>query len=91
MMSVTSEYWYRKNPMPETAQQSIKQLVQGEVVDTFEIGGTTHRLLKVSGDVFKKVFIENRMYLYKGDYTAPPDENDYLHSSNYLSDDGLAG
>ena len=87
----TSFYWYEKREMPEEEKKRIRQLIKGEPVGTFEIGGTTHQLLRVDGNLFRTVFIENQIYLYKGDYTAPSEENDYLDSTNYLSDDGLAG
>lgn len=90
-MSVTSEYWYEKKEIPEEEKKRIKALVKGEAIDEFELNGVKHRLLKVDGAAFRDVFIENRRFLYKGDYTAPPDENNYQLSSNYLSEDGLAG
>ncbi|MCR5624553.1 MAG: hypothetical protein K6G11_04840, partial [Lachnospiraceae bacterium] len=69
----------------------IKELVKGVKVDEFKIEKENHQLLKVDGNIFKKVFTENRKYIYKGDFTAPPDDNDYSDSANYLSEDGLAG
>ena len=90
-MSEISEYWYEKKEIPEKEKIRIKELVKGDIVGEFDICGTTHNLLRVSGNVFRDVFIENRKFLYKGDYTAPSEENDYLNSINYLSEDGLAG
>lgn len=87
----TSFYWYEKKEMPEEEKMRIRGLVKGEPVGTFDIGGETHQLLKVDGAAFKNIFIENQIYLYKGDYTAPSEENDYPDSDNYVSDDGLAG
>lgn len=91
-MSSISAYWYERKRMPKEERERIKRIiVRGESVGTFEIDGQTHQLLKVDGNVFRDVFIENRKYLYKGDYTAPSNENDYLDSTNYLSEDGFAG
>ncbi len=90
-MNNTSEYWYEKKEIPENEKMRIKEIVKGNPVGEFEIAGKAHKLLKVDGNVFCNVFIENRKFLFKGDYTAPSDENDYLDSENYLSDDGLAG
>ena len=91
IMSETSKYWYKKVDIPDNAKDKISRMVKGEKVAEFEIGGGKHQLLKTDGDVFRNLFIENRKYLYKGDYTAPPDENDYKDSTNYITDDGLAG
>lgn len=90
-MSSISEYWYIMKDVPENVKERIKGMVKGEPIDSFEIDGAVKQLLKVDGSTFRNVFIANRMYLYKGDYTAPSDENDYLTSTNYLSEDGLAG
>ena len=90
-MSSTSEYWYERKEIPPEEKQKIKKLAKGKPVGTFQIDGTEHQLLEVSGEVFRKAFIENRKFLYKGDYTAPSNENDYSDSTNYLSEDGLAG
>lgn len=90
-MSGTSEYWYEKKKMPNEEKEKIRDMVNGERVGTFMIDGIEKQLLEVDGNVFQRVFIENRRFLYKGDYTAPSDENDYLDATNYLADDGLAG
>ena len=84
-------YWYVKKAMPKKEKDRIKSLVKGEVVGAFEIKGKKYTLLKVSGRTFRSVFVENRKYLFRGDYTAPADENDYMESQNYLTEDGLAG
>lgn len=86
-----SKYWFEKIEMEEKVKKSIKKYVKGQAVGDFRIGDTCHQLYKVDGNVFKKVFRINREFLYKGNYTAPPNENDYDFSENYLSDDGLAG
>lgn len=54
-------------------------------------GWRKEKAAETDGTVFKNVFIANRRFLYKGDYTAPPEENDYLGAKNYLTEDGLAG
>ena len=90
-MSSVSEYWYEKKAIPEIEKEQIRSMVSGIRVGSFNICDTKHDLLTVDGTVFRDVFVKNRQYLYKGDYTAPSNENDYLTSTNYLSDDGLAG
>ena len=90
-MEQTSEYWFVKKAISEDDKKHIRSMVSGSVIGELNIDGQCHQILSVSGEVFRKVFIENRKYLYLGDYTAPPDENDYIDSTNYLSDDGLAG
>ena len=39
----------------------------------------------------EKCFLQNRSYLYDGEFTASSDENNYNGSDNYLTEDGLAG
>ena len=90
-MSGISEYWYTRKEMPEEEKSRIKGLVKGEAAGSFEIRGKKYTLLKVDGRTFRAVFIENRKYLFRGDHTAPPDENDYMDSQNFLTEDGLAG
>ena len=86
-----SEYWYERKEIPAEEKEKIKQLVKGDVVGTLNFGGAEHSLIKTDGASFKEIFCKNRNFLYKGDYTAPPDENDYTDSSNYVTDEGLAG
>ena len=86
-----SDYWYAKKNIPAEEKSRIKQLVKGEVIGSVQLGCVSHALLKVEDKVFREVFNENRRYLYKGDFTAPADENDYVNSFNCLTDDGLAG
>ena len=86
-----SEYWYEKKVIPAEEKAKIKQLVQGEVIGSIQLGNISHLLLKVEGKVFCEVFNENRRYLFRGDFTAPADDNDYINSFNCLTDDGLAG
>ncbi len=90
-MSNISDYWYKRMGVPQAERERIKSLVVGEQCAEFELENETKKLIQVDGECFKSVFIENRKYLYKGDYTAPPYENDYSYASNYLSEDGLAG
>ena len=90
-MEHTSAYWYERKPIPEEAKNRIKAMVRGESVGRIDLGWEKTGLLRVAADTFRKVFIANRKYLYKGDYTAPPVENDYADAANYLTEDGLAG
>ena len=82
-MCVTSEYWYTRKAIPEEEKKRIRSLVKGETAGTFTIRGKEYTLLRVDGRTFRAVFLENRKYLFRGDYTAPPDENDYMDSRNY--------
>lgn len=90
-MGAVSDFWYEKKCLPDETVLYLRTAVNGEPAGTFSIGGDIRHLLKVNGDVFRTVFIENRKYLYRGDFTAPSDDNDYENSANYLSEDGLAG
>ena len=86
-----SEYWYAKATMPDSMRANIGALVSGDFAGDISLGGSTTRLLKVDGEVFGRVFTMNREFLYRGDYTAPSDENDYRNADNYLTEDGIAG
>ena len=90
-MNTVSDYWYEKKSIPSDERIRIKKSVRGESAGEFVICGVPHQLVRTDGQTFKDVFAANRPYLYKGDHTAPPDENDYSDACNYLSDDGLAG
>ncbi len=90
-MVALSEFWYEKKDLPDGTLEYLRSVVYGEPAGTFITDGEVRRLLKVRGEIFKTVFTENRKYLFRGDYTALPDENDYSNASNYLSEDGLAG
>ena len=90
-MSDKSYYWYRKIPIPIEVKEEIKKMVIGDPIDSFVIEGKPKSLLKVDGATFRNIFIKNRKYLYKGDYTAPSNENDYIDAHNYVTSDGLAG
>ena len=90
-MSSVLDYWGSKLEIPDSEKLRIKRMVRGKDAGHFMLSNKCHKLLRVDGDVFKSVFIVNRGFLYKGDYTAPPEENNYSDSANYLSDDGLAG
>ena len=84
-------YWYTKRIIPEEARNKIRHMAVGKVVDEIEFSGMRKKLMEVSGGIFAPLFIENRQYLYKGEFTAPSIENDYLNSRNYVTEDGLAG
>lgn len=90
-MEHTFEYWYVKKPIPEEEKEDIKNMVKGKHVDWIDFGDVKRSLLYVDGTTFRNVFVANRKFLFKGDYTAPSDENDYLDAKNYLTEDGLAG
>lgn len=90
-MATNSNYWYNKAEMPKREKNKIAKMVRGTIVDYISIGGEDVALLEVEADIFKKVFIANRRFLYNGEYTAPPDENDYSNASCYLTQDGLGG
>ena len=77
--------------IPADVKKSLSGLVKGEYIKTITIDSYQRKLLKVDGKTFKSVFVVNRIYLQNGEYTAPPDENEYIESSNYLTEDGLAG
>ena len=85
------DYWYSKTPVPDRAKEKIGNMVRGTAVGEVGFSGLRKELLKVDGGVFSAVFTENRKYLYRGECTAPSDENDYTDCSSYLTEDGLAG
>lgn len=84
------EHWYSRKPIPEKEKEKIKNMVKGKHIDWLDLGDVKS-LLCVDGTTFRNVFVENRKFLFKGDFTAPSDENDYLDAKNYITDDGLAG
>ena len=86
-----SVYWHKKTDIPNDRIKEIRDLLENapKTADPAKDYGV--ELIKVDGILFRKIFIMNREYLFKGDFTADPDENDYLTSDNYLSFDGLAG
>ena len=90
-MNTVSDYWYEKKGIPSDERLRIKDSVKGESAGEFVICGVPHKLVRTDGQTFRDVFAADRPFLYKGDHTAPPDENDYSDAFNYLSDDGLAG
>ena len=84
-------HWYSKKTVPEEAADAIRQMVAGRDAGEVEFSGIRKKLLKADGHVFSRVFAENRKYLYRGEFTAPPSENDYTDSDNYITEDGFAG
>lgn len=87
-----SEFWHKKQEIPAEVREAIGGMVAGEPVARFAVGqGEELRLLKTDAKTFGRVFALNREYLYRGDYTAPVEENDYIDSDNYLTEDGLEG
>lgn len=77
------EYWHNLRPLPEDVKDEIQRLVVGYAIED--------NLLKVDSVTFKLIFSINRRYLYRGDCTAPADENDYTVNRNYITKDGLSG
>lgn len=91
MKTDDSSYWYSRTGIPQHVLSCLKEMTTGTETAILTIGGNRIGLLSVSGTVFRKAFSINREYLFRGDYTAPPEENDYDSSVNYLTEDGLAG
>lgn len=86
------DYWHERNVIPENKKNELRSLVKGEkVIQLFPKGEKPLWLLKVPPSVFLKLFTKNREFLYRGDFTAPPEENDYLNNDCYVTEDGLAG
>lgn len=90
-MELVSKFWYSKMDIPDEMKNEIKGMVCGEIVDTLNFSGLKKKLLRIDGTSFRKIFVANREFLYKGEFTAPSDENDYMNSQNYVTEDGLAG
>lgn len=86
-----SRYWHSKIEMPKKEKETLKSLIYGTPALLINAGYNQISLLKVDARLFKTVFSKNRKYLYMGDLTADPDENNYDNAENYISDDGLAG
>ena len=83
-----SDFWYEKQQVPEFICSQLRNEVKGTVAGVLPNGV---RLLTVSPVCFKRSFDVNRIYLYRGDFTAPSYENDYFNAVNYLTENGLAG
>lgn len=78
--------------MPMEEKEKIKKIVNGSfVARLYPEGNPAIDLLKVDYTIFAQIFTLNRRFLYKGDYTAPPEENGYEKCECYLTEDGLAG
>lgn len=89
---IINSYWYERQPVPEEIKTELNEMTVGEKVQKLCFdNGMTLSLVKVNGTVFKEIFTLNREYLYMGDHTAPPAENDYIHSNCYVVENGLAG
>ena len=86
------EYWYKKREIPRAEKEKIKKLVSGEkICEIYPSDGKAVKLYKVSDDRFHRLFEINRSFLYRGDFTAPADENDYRQGYNLVTESGLAG
>ena len=86
------KYWYKKAEIPKSARERIKSFVSGEKIG--EIFPDNHKkvdIYMVSDSNFRALFKLNRPYLYRGDYTAPEEENTYQHGYNVVTESGLAG
>ena len=85
---MNSKYWYDKQKVPDSIKKYLSDTCIGREVGMLPNGV---KLLKVDDVVFKNCFDVNRIYLYRGSFTAPSYENDYINATNYLTEDGLAG
>lgn len=83
--------WYIKTDIPDSVKLKLAREVKGKVVDKVTFSSIRKDLLLVNASLFQEVFMINRHFLYNGEYTAPPGENDYVNAKNYLTEDGLAG
>ena len=91
MKEIVREYWHLRKEMPQEAREKLEELVFGEPCHEIHFSGKRMQLLTVDGKRFSEIFNINRMFLYRGDFTAPVDENDYASSQNFVTEDGLAG
>lgn len=86
------DYWHEHHDIPESIKKDLKELVKGDIVELlYPKEYASVALLKVDSEIFNKAFAINREFLYRGDYTAPPEENSYGDDECYLTEDGLAG
>lgn len=86
------ESWYTKAPVPREVAGRLRTLARGTLVgEICPQGQGPVKLYQVSDDVFHALFEGNRPYLHRGDYTAPPEENDYGGGYNLVTESGLAG
>ena len=86
------DYWHEHHLMPEESKKQLRQIINGEFVEWLKPRNHGHvALLRVDSETFRKAFEFNRTFLFRGDYTAPPDENSYGDDECFLTEDGLAG
>ncbi len=85
------EAWKKRVPIPPETKKKLQNIVHGKVLREISVGGKTHGLLSVDGEVFRKTFSICRPLLYRGEYTADPAETDYSKALCVLTDDGLSG
>lgn len=91
-LNTTPDYWHQIQQMPENEKQKIRSIVRGEYIMTLRPHGySSVNLLKVNSKTFVSAFSFNRHFLYRGDYTAPPGENNYKDDECFLTEDGLSG
>ena len=86
-----NDYWYQKKQPPERFVEEIRKNVKGEPVLTLQMNGKEIALMKTDGPTFAYIFSQNRRYLFRGEYTAEPVDNDYNNSDSYVTENGLAG
>ena len=85
-------YWHKRKWIPYAEKEALRKSIHGEEIGVLKPNGFEEvKLLKVEHSIFINAFVRNRKYLYRGDYTASPEENDYENSDCFLTEDGLAG
>lgn len=84
-------YWYKKQQPPKEFAEEIKKAVTGDPVLSVQLSDKTRTLFRTDSAAFAEIFSKNRRFLFRGEYTAEPVDNDYIHSDSYVTEDGLAG
>ena len=84
-----SEYWHTRKEIPVYIINYIKEIVNDAEISPVRCNSTV--MYQIDGYSFKKIFELNREVLYRGDCTAPADENNYNENKNYITLDGLSG
>lgn len=86
------DYWHEHHNIPESMKSELKEFIKGDTIEfLYPPKHEPVALLRVPSETFNKAFAINRKFLYRGDYTAPPEENSYGDDECYLTEDGLAG
>lgn len=85
-------FWYHKKSIPEYRKAELSEIAAGSKISTLHVNASCRiDLLKVAAETFADAFALNRPFLYRGEFTAPAEENDYQRSECFLTSDGLAG